>query len=97
VDGDGRPELYVGAFAARAWYSGADAPWPNMLLWNRWPRFEQAAAEAIEFRPADARCSGVLWADLDNDGDLDLLVGNHVLRPDNQSSRLFENRGGSCR
>ena len=93
VDGDGRPELYVGAFAARAWFSGADAPRPNWLLWNRLPRFVLADAAAIEFRQADARCSGVLFADLDNDGDLDLLVANHVLRPDNQGCRLFENRG----
>ncbi len=32
VNGDGRPDLYIGAFAARAWFQGDQAPVPNMLF-----------------------------------------------------------------
>jgi hypothetical protein len=93
VNGDGRPDLYVGAFAARPWYQGPEAPLPNALLINGPSGFNLDDDETIRFAPRDARCSGVLFADLDNDGDLDLVVGNHVLRPDNQGSRLFANDG----
>jgi hypothetical protein len=93
VNGDGRPDLYVGAFAARPWYQGPDAPLPNSLLINGPAGFTADDDETIRFAPRDARCSGVLFADLDNDGDLDLVVANHVLRPDNQGSRLFANDG----
>jgi len=93
VNGDGRPDLYVGAFAARPWYQGPDAPLPNALLINGPRGFTLDDDQTIRFAPRDARCSGVLFVDLDNDGDLDLVVANHVLRPDNEGSRLFANDG----
>lgn len=93
VDSDGRPDLYVGAFAARPWYQGPHAPLPNALLINGLRGFRLDDDESLRFAPRDARCTGVLFADLDNDGDLDLVVANHVLRPHNQGSRLFANDG----
>jgi len=93
VNGNGRPDLYVGAFAARPWYQGPEAPLPNALLINGPRGFTLDDDETVRFAPRDARCSGVLFADLDNDGDLDLVVANHVLRPHNQGSRLFANDG----
>lgn len=94
VNNDGRPDLYVGAFAARKWYEGADAPVPNMLFLNGEDGFTLAEDETVQFLERDARCAGVLFADLDNDGDLDLLVANHVQRQGrHQGSKLFENLG----
>jgi hypothetical protein len=95
VTGDGRPDLYVGAFAARPWYERPESPLPNMLLLNGPGGFTLSGEAAIQFAERDARCACALMADLDNDGDLDLVVANHVLRFDNQGSKLFANEGNA--
>jgi hypothetical protein len=97
VNGDGKPDLYVGAFAARKWYQGADAPVPNMLFLNGPGGFSLVEDKTLQFIERDARCAGVLFADLDNDGDLDLVVANHVTSKDHQGARLFENQKGKYR
>jgi hypothetical protein len=93
VDNDGRPDLYIGAFAARAWYSGEQSPIPNWLFRNRADGFEPVDEAAIQFRDGDARCAGALFVDLDQDNDLDLVVTNHVQQAKQRGSRLFENVG----
>lgn len=94
VNGDGRPDLYIGAFAGRPWFQGEQAPVPNMLFLGSASGFVRAEEENVQFLSRDARCAGVLLADLDNDGDLDLLVANHASGKTHLGSKLFENTGG---
>jgi hypothetical protein len=99
IDGDGRLDLFLGNFADR----------PNQPrdgingLYRQVERgkFAPFAAPAVERR---GRCSGAVFADLDNDGDLDLYVSSNTLpRPgakeplrsaQAEPSRLFRNDGG---
>ncbi|MFO8015319.1 MAG: CRTAC1 family protein [Phycisphaerae bacterium] len=94
ADGDGRLDLYVGAFCDRPpdRYKGADGPVPNVLLVNEGGRFRPAEAPALRVR---ARTSGAVFVDLDNDGDLDLYVSNNSKAKGLRvANRLFENVGG---
>ncbi len=105
VDGDGRPDLYVGGFCDRpnAEYAPAAGPVKNRLFRNvGHGRFEPANEPVVELF---GRTSGALFADLDNDGDLDLYVANNAQprtrRTDEPQrsaqvlgSRLFRNDGG---
>ncbi len=78
VDGDGLPDLYVGGFADRpdGEYEPAEGPKPNVLFRNLGGlKFEVWNQEAVEFH---ARTSGAVFADLDNDGDVDLYVANNT-------------------
>ena len=94
ADGDGRPDLYVGAFADREMYAGDDAPIPNMLLLNRPNGFELSEDKAVRLESKRARSTSALLVDLDNDGDLDLVVSCNVSRGSSFGSVLFENLGG---
>ena len=79
ADGDGRIDLYVGTFHT-------EGP-PNMLLRNGNGRFRLDEQPALRI---SARATGVVFADLDNDGDLDLYVAS---MPAGEDSRLFRRTG----
>src|SRR3954471_3094900 len=77
-DGDGHIDLYVGGFCDRpnAEYKPAAGPVPNRLFRNLGNgRFEQVKMPAVEFY---GRTSGAIFADLDNDGALELYVANNA-------------------
>lgn len=83
-DNDGDPDLLV---LRGAWLEEAGHRYPNSLLRNDGGRFQDVTLEAglaEEHFPTQAAA----WADFDNDGSLDLFVGNEYA-----PSQLFRNRG----
>ncbi|MBI2947292.1 MAG: CRTAC1 family protein [Verrucomicrobia bacterium] len=79
-DGDGRIDLFVGGFCDRpnTDYAPAPGPVPNRLFRNLGGgQFESARQSAVE---SFARTSGAVFADLDNDGLLELYVANNAQR-----------------
>ena len=92
VDGDGWLDLYVAAFHT-------DGGKPNMLFRNRAGRFELDEQPALR---VSGRPTGVVFADLDNDGDLDLYLGSMPApagefpraRPPLAGCTLLRNDGG---
>ena len=97
VDGDGDLDLYIGNFCDRPpeRYRPAPGPVPNLLLINEGGRFRDSGQQAVVFK---ARTSGAVFADLDNDGDLDLFVTNNSKRRGLRvANKLFENVAGRFR
>ncbi|NQU11165.1 CRTAC1 family protein [bacterium] len=96
VDGDGRPDLYIGAFASYPVYHTDDPPLPNMLFLNKESGFVNAPERSVRLDGRYANTTGALFADLDNDGDLDLLVSNFTLSNSlmGQPGHRREARGG---
>jgi len=106
LDADGDPDVYVGGYADRpdGAYRPAPGPVANKLFRNRGDgTFEPLPAAATEIF---ARTSGAVFADLDNNGTLDLYVANNCkgriafdrgLQRDAQLCRckLFRNDGGA--
>jgi hypothetical protein len=104
-DGDGRIDLFVGGFCDRpdAEYKPAAGPVPSRLFRNLGGgRFEEIKDTAASFF---GRTSGAVFADLDNDGDLELYAANNAKAkgkpgPEPQQSaksrrsRLFRNDAG---
>ena len=87
VDGDGWIDLYVGTFAK----AGGK---PNLFFRNQEGKFRLGEEESLRL---PARTTGVVFADLDNDGDLDLYVGS-MPQPKNglAGCALFRNSGGGA-
>ncbi|HKB34895.1 MAG TPA: VCBS repeat-containing protein, partial [Gemmataceae bacterium] len=80
IDGDGWIDLYVGTFHT-------EGSRPNMLFRNARGKFQLDGQEALRI---SARTTGVVFADLDNDGDLDLYVGS---MPAGKDSKLGNKEG----
>jgi enediyne biosynthesis protein E4 len=89
VDGDGWIDLYVGAFHKTGFKL-------NMFFHNKDGKFQLDKQEDLKI---SARTTGVIFADLDNDGDLDLYIGSMPHDPDSGYSHaivgntLFRNEG----
>ena len=90
ADGNGRPDLYIGAFADQG-FDSPDAPSPNMLFLNTDDGFRLSPERALRFEAQGGRASMALFADLDNSGELDLLVGMHA--GSGPSGAVFRNQG----
>jgi hypothetical protein len=78
LDGDGLLDLYVGGFCDRPnkEYAPADGPVPNRLFRNLGDgRFVEVKDTPATFH---GRTSGAVFADLDNDGWLELYVANNA-------------------
>jgi hypothetical protein len=93
VDGDGWPDLYVGTFGGHPYGSK-----PNQLFRNVNGRFELDPQPALRVL---GRANGAVFADFDNDGDLDLYITNHAIdgkaygQPHyGEPNHLFRNQGG---
>ncbi|NIP98664.1 MAG: VCBS repeat-containing protein, partial [Akkermansiaceae bacterium] len=78
IDRDGDPDLFVGGFADRPDddYAPREGPPPNALFENLGNgRFGLIRDSAVS---SHARTSGAVFADLDNDGWPELIVGNNA-------------------
>src|SRR5262245_43257033 len=71
VDGDGWPDLYVGTFGAEPYGSK-----PHQFFRNVKGKFKLDEQKHLRIV---GRMSGAVFADFDNDGDLDLYVTHHAI------------------
>jgi len=94
VNGDGWVDLVVGTFADRPSEQykqrGADGPRPDQLLLGGPDGFQPASLPV-----SLSRTSGVAFADLDGDGDLDMILARNVRRDAEEGTVVLENSGGS--
>lgn len=82
-DNDGQSDLYVT-------YNGWNGPMPNRLFRNEGGRFVDVSKQAGVADEGDGFVS--LWGDLNNDGWLDLVIANGVLK-DGSIPQIYRNNG----
>lgn len=82
-DNDGKPDIYISL-------NGWSGPMKNRLYHNVGGRFEDVSDKSGAADPGDGFVA--LWADLDNDGDLDLAVANGVIK-DGTVPQIYRNNG----
>ncbi|RYY22229.1 MAG: VCBS repeat-containing protein, partial [Chitinophagaceae bacterium] len=82
IDGDGWLDLYIGTFD-----KGGQ---PNRLFKNRQGKFSVSEQKSVQ---VSTRTTGIVFADFDNDGDLDLYIGSMPQLPGVTGNSLFENTG----
>jgi tetratricopeptide (TPR) repeat protein len=82
-DNDGRLDLYLSL-------NGWSGPMPNRLFRNTGAKFEDVTESSGAGDPGSGFVS--LWADLDNDGHLDLVIANGVLK-DGSLPAIYRNNG----
>lgn len=99
VDGNNRPDLYVGTFADREdeiyQERGADGPSPDRLLLGEPDGFSVDGSLPEAF----SRTSGGVGVDLDNDADTDLVASRNVKEPQpgQVPTQILENVDGMLR
>lgn len=93
INGDGRPELYLGAFADRPIYKKEGSPIPNPLFINKASGFTLSPDETVRLDGVNARTTYSMMVDFDNDGDLDIAAITHADKLTKHQSQLFENDG----
>ena len=82
-DNDGKLDLYISL-------NGWNGPMPNRLFRNSGGRFVDVSKASRADDPGDGFVS--VWGDLDNDGLLDLVIANGVLK-DGSVPQIYRNRG----
>ncbi len=94
IQGDYDNDGWVDLFIPRGAWLGDQGKFPNSLLRNRGDgTFEDVSERAGVSTPAWP-CLAAAFCDYDNDGDLDLYVGNERLGPGEYApSQLFRNNG----
>jgi len=95
ADGDEEVDLFVGTFANRPEeryaVRGADGPAPDRVLVG-----SESGFEATSFPEHFGRTSGAVFADLDNDGDDDLVASRNYKEGERSdlATLIYENVGG---
>ena len=87
-DNDGDPDVFV----LRGGWMKQGGRYPNSLLRNNGDgTFEDVTEEAgvLSFHPTQTGA----WGDYDNDGRLDLFIGNEAMEGDPNPSELYHNNG----
>jgi tetratricopeptide (TPR) repeat protein len=80
IDGDGLVDLYVANYEKRGRPLARGSP--DVLWRNRGDGVLEDATDLLRGRSLEPMCGrGVCWADWDEDGDLDIHVGNYRLDP----------------